>query len=300
MDALHWDTFSYAGSDNEWTSSEDGEWESDNEQDDTYPKAQAERLQQKQDRQDRNLAWWLGTSLAEWYIPYQEQSRRRECADRERRRAARASAEAPCEYCGSLPRSCNWIDASGRHHRDTQGSCGCYSSWEDLPREPIDAHSRPVPAAPTVHVLPAVAELLDKERREPTVAAPFVVEPLFVGQKEVIRDETRTWTTTTEKTSTIAQPLTKGEKELAPKEAPSSSNIRVPRYTLGLLSPVRLVSGLCIFTGTRVFLNAMGTRSPWKGGCLGLLLAGSFAYHDVLLVELGWTTCGLNAILRWL
>ncbi|KAK8102213.1 hypothetical protein PG984_015359 [Apiospora sp. TS-2023a] len=294
MDSLHWDTLGYAESDEERADSDSA---SDSEQEDDYPVVQTEPSQQQQQYGWQDLAWDLGTLWAECYI--QERVRRRMRADYEGHRASKALAGAPCYYCGSLPRSCDRIDASRRHHRDSQESYCCCNSRE-LPQGPIYPTSHPISATPRIHELPADAQPLDKERKRATSEAPFVDKSLLAGRKDAMRDETPTSSPALERTPIIAQSLATDEKEVVHRKPPPSLDVKVPRYTLGLLSPIRLVSAFCIITGTPVFLNTIGFRSPWKGSCLGVFLAGGFAYHDVLLGELGWTTCGLNAILRWM
>lgn len=194
--------------------------------------------------------------------------------------------------------SCERTDTSRHHHQATQGSC-CFYCSRELPRGPVDPTSCFIPATPVDHELLAVVQPPNAETRESIVAVHFTNKSPVAERMETTHNQTLTPSPAMENTPTAARSLIIDIKEVVRKESPPSLSARGPKYILRLLSPIRLVSVFCITTGTYVFLTPIGLRSPCKGSCLGVLLAGGFAFHDVLWGELGWTTCGLHSVLRW-
>ncbi|KAK7906489.1 hypothetical protein PG985_016226 [Apiospora marii] len=209
MDALHWDTLGYAESHDGRT---DDESASNNQLGGNYYLWAETEPPRKRQPQWQDVEWLkLVTLLAEFYM--QERIGRRLHADHEGHRATKPLVEAPCPSCGSLPQSRHQIDTSRRHHRDTQEICCCSSSRE-LPRGPVDS---------TAHELPATTQLLDAERRDTAVAAPFVDKSLLAEPMEVISNQALTSSPTIEKTPIDARPPIKDEKEVMRREPPPAS-----------------------------------------------------------------------------
>ncbi|KAK8071458.1 hypothetical protein PG997_011661 [Apiospora hydei] len=309
MDALYWDILGHADGDND-----DGNAERGREPDDIEPVIQSSRTRYTWE----DVLCVLGVAVVRRFL--EKRDRRHRLADRERNRSPKSRAETPCQYCGPQLPSREQSETRRRQWRDIEQSCQCCSTRE-LPRQPCLPTPRPVLPPSAAHDYPVATESPNVETKgtmrqdtpesggitEPQVlvvrtsrscSAPSAIResPTATGPLDVERSET----THSETPYSAQVPGFTDEKEMVAQPNPSSSlNVRVPKYTLGLMSPVRLVSAFCIVTGTSLFISAIGSRSPWRGGALGIFLAGGFAYHDVVLGELGWTTCGLNSILEW-
>ncbi|KAK8004753.1 hypothetical protein PG990_010790 [Apiospora arundinis] len=267
----------------------------------------------------------------------------REKAERERTRTAKARVEVECTCwkCGSVPkRSAERTETRGRHHRDISEGCCCCCSARESPRrsvvyetryvtkyidkeEKVTAGyknspergrtteqpmtvaptSRPQSAPPATRKAPTVVKPLGAERKDAAVEeVPAAQDTTKVEQKEKPRNESTSPSPNTDKAPATAKPLSTGEKEGKVQGSPC---IIIPSHTLGLMSPVRLVSVFWIFTGTGIFLTMIpspwsSSRNPWIGGSVALFLATGFAYHDCFFRKEGYTACGLNSILDWI